>query len=300
MPKISVVIPAYNAAEHICEAIESVLKQTHPDLEVIVVDDGSKDGTGDLVRARFPLVICITKPNGGASSARNVGCRMATGEYIAFLDADDAWHPQKTTAQVALMAAYPQADLSRVAVSEETLDWREPLMPTDGGLPVHSCYQRIGDGFEHPFFATSAVLVRRTAFLAVGGFDESLNIAEDIDFFLKVMAKAPCVPMVSAFGLYKRPIKGSLGDDSEAGYVRLFQVYERFLKEHPQCRADMGQRHINQVLARLRARYAASQYRNGRGWDAARSALTSMRVWPNALALRVLGLLIFKPRKAGA
>ncbi|MHC4784098.1 MAG: glycosyltransferase family 2 protein [Planctomycetota bacterium] len=98
--KISVVIPAYNAEKHIARAIESVLAQTRPADEVIVIDDGSSDGTGDVVRSFGDKVIFIQQENAGASVARNAGIEAATSDWIAFLDADDEWLPNKLQLQV--------------------------------------------------------------------------------------------------------------------------------------------------------------------------------------------------------
>jgi glycosyltransferase involved in cell wall biosynthesis len=296
MPKVSVVIPAYNASRHICDAVQTALDQTYADIEVIVVDDGSKDGSGDLVRSRFPQVTCVTKPNGGASSARNLGCQMATGEFIAFLDSDDEWHPEKIEAQVALMRAYPKADLCRTTLQETPVRGHASLPRDAAGLPTHTQYTRFVEGFNHPFFATSTVMVRKAACDRAGGFDPQLNVAEDIDFFLRVMAKAPLVPCVSGVATFKRPVKGSLGDDSEEGYVRLLQVYPRFLRLHPDVREELGLLAVRRMLATLWGRYASSQYRKGKGLDAIRSALHSFFVYPNTLSARVLALVVIKPR----
>ncbi len=300
MSSVSVVIPAYNATQYIADALRSVLAQTHTDLEIIVVDDGSKDGTSDLVRTQFPQVTCITKPNGGASNARNVGCRMASGEFIAFLDADDAWHPQKIAAQVALMLAYPQADLCRTTADETPLGSTPPLMTPGQRLPEHTCFTTLKEGFADPFFATSTVMVRKTAYTVAGGFDEQLAIAEDIDFFLKVMSRAPCVPKLSGVACFKRPVIGSLGDDSEAGYVRLLEVYTRFLAEHPQASREMGAGQVRKTLARLWARYAASLYRNGKSGASLQACLHSLTRRPNVMAIQVLGLLARRAVRPGA
>ncbi|MHC5141971.1 MAG: glycosyltransferase family 2 protein, partial [Planctomycetota bacterium] len=98
--KISVVIPAYNAEKHIARAIESVLAQTRPADEVIVIDDGSSDATAEVVRSFGDKVIFIQQENAGASVARNAGIEAATSDWIAFLDADDEWLPNKLQLQV--------------------------------------------------------------------------------------------------------------------------------------------------------------------------------------------------------
>lgn len=108
LPTVSVVIPAYNAAETIERALNSVYAQTYPNLiEVIVVDDGSQDATAQIVRERFPEVILIQQENAGVAVARNVGVARATGDLIAFLDADDEWLPEKTAVHVGVMREHP-------------------------------------------------------------------------------------------------------------------------------------------------------------------------------------------------
>ena len=108
MPALSVVIPAYNVARFITAAVELALAQTMGDLEVIVVDDGSTDETATLVRCiSDPRVVLVNKPNGGLSSARNAGIRVARGRYLGFLDGDDIWFPEKAEKQIAALEAEP-------------------------------------------------------------------------------------------------------------------------------------------------------------------------------------------------
>lgn len=112
MTTISVIIPAYNAEASIAEAVESALLQTYAPLEVIVVDDGSTDGTARLVENRFgSSVVLHRQRNGGASTARNAGMRLAKGDILAFLDADDLWLPMKLDAQMSALAQFPTADV---------------------------------------------------------------------------------------------------------------------------------------------------------------------------------------------
>ncbi len=106
-PIISVVIPTYNRAAFICRAVDSALGQTYAPLEVVVVDDGSKDDTREVLRKYGDRIRYVAKENGGVSSARNVGVREATGEYIAFLDSDDTWVPEKLAVQMDIFRAHP-------------------------------------------------------------------------------------------------------------------------------------------------------------------------------------------------
>src|SRR3990170_2838516 len=100
MPKVSVIIPTYNREKYIVETLQSVFAQTFTDYEVIVIDDGSTDNTADVLRPYLDRIVYIRKPNGGQGSARNVGIKVAKGEYIAFLDSDDLWMPEKLELQV--------------------------------------------------------------------------------------------------------------------------------------------------------------------------------------------------------
>ena len=107
-PTVSVVIPAHNAEAWIGDAIDSVLTQTHAATEIIVVDDGSTDGTGARLREYGEKIRVVTQPNAGVSQSRNVGMRAARGEFIAFLDADDVWDPRKLELQVWAMRENPE------------------------------------------------------------------------------------------------------------------------------------------------------------------------------------------------
>lgn len=287
MPLVSVVIPAYNAEKFIVQALDSLAVQTYPSVEVIVVDDGSRDATADVVARAHPEVRCIRQANGGASSARNRGVQEARGEFIAFLDADDVWHPDKLRAQVALMQAHSDVLLSRTGMSEVPLLDQARFPDVSNGLPEHKLIPSLGPSLMSPYFATSTVMVRRQAFLAVGGFDTAFKVAEDVDLYLRVLARCPKVLMLSPAAVFKRPVVGSLGDDDEEGYVQLLRVYERFLSAHPHVVRDVGSRVVHAAVANLWARYAGSLRRAGKRGRALGAALRSMREQPNALALRV-------------
>src|SRR3990172_7360951 len=111
MPKVSVIIPTYNREKYIVETLQSVFEQTFTDYEVIVIDDGSTDNTSVVLKPYLDRIVYIRKPNGGQGSARNVGIKKAKGEYIAFLDSDDLWLPEKLEIQVRYLDGHPEAGL---------------------------------------------------------------------------------------------------------------------------------------------------------------------------------------------
>lgn len=198
-PTVSVVIPAYNAARWIEETLQSVFAQDYPDYEVIVVDDGSTDNTAEVVD-RFPQVRCIRKPNGGQASARNVGIRAAQGQYIAFLDADDLWLPEKLRVQ---MEHLQKTGLAWVYSDVLAFDGQ-----TGKPLFASSKWYRLYDGDIAAqllllCFISSPLIVERSVFDEVGFFDEALLLRnrEDWEMWLRIAARYPV-------GLIRRPLAG--------------------------------------------------------------------------------------------
>lgn len=163
--KISTVIPAYNSEPFISDTIQSVLAQTHEIAEIIVVDDGSSDRTGD-VAASFPRTRVIRRPNGGQGAARNTGVHAASGEWIAFLDHDDLWAPQKT--EIQLRCVTPEVGV----VHANRFD------------TIH-----FGNLWHRQTHITpSGALVRKQTLMDVGGFEESRTVmgVEDLTLWLKI------------------------------------------------------------------------------------------------------------------
>ena len=187
--RISAVIPAYNAMPDVMEAVESVLAQSLPVAEVVVVDDRSSDGTGDAVRARFGDRVRVLRGTfGSASASRNAGWRAATGDWIAFLDADDLWKPNKLAVAIQRLAAAPHADWYFSDGSVSWTDGREypSLLELYIDLEEPYCGKPVAELCEVNFILTSSVVVRRSALEAAGGFDETLSHAEDVDLWIKL------------------------------------------------------------------------------------------------------------------
>ena len=172
---ISVVIPTFNRAEVVGEAIESVLAQTYPSVEVIVVDDGSTDSTVDLLEERYgsePHVRVIAAEHGGVSQARNVGIEAATGELLAFLDSDDLMRPSKLELQLATLE-----DRRCDAVLT-----RQCIEASDVPLPDRVMGQA---GYDDAVYHMSILLRTRDA-RAIGGFDVGIELGEDLDFAFRL------------------------------------------------------------------------------------------------------------------
>lgn len=188
-PVVTVVVPAYNAAAFISRAVDSVLAQTFADFELLVVDDGSTDDTRAVLASYGGRIRVLAKTNGGPAAARNHGLRQAQGRYIAFLDADDHWRPEKLERQVQLL--HSRLDVGFCSTATAVVD--------TAGAPAGDwpCYNA-SDPLPDTLFmrgaaisgSTSGVLARRALLDALGGFDETLRGFEDPDLWIRLSARA--------------------------------------------------------------------------------------------------------------
>jgi len=188
--KFSVVIPTYNRVDRLENALKSVFAQTFSNYEVIVVDDGSTDGTQKFLE-KYPSVRAIYQINQGPAAARNTGIRAASGEFVVFLDSDDWWAPDKLERQARYLDSHP--DVALVHGYFESVDDRGvPLPKPEFRKTWWDAFRSRGDRYENWLHAegcgiqTSAVAIRRSCFDQAGLFDPSLRICEDYDLFLRV------------------------------------------------------------------------------------------------------------------
>lgn len=185
---VSVVIPTYNFGSFIADAITSVLAQTHPAAEIIVVDDGSTDDTESIVRKFSENVRYIKQENAGVCAARNLGVAESCGKYIAFLDADDAWLPDKIEKQVAKFARDDGIGLVHCGMKEFDSESGDTLqLHLEGGEGWVA--QRIALWEKPVIGPPSSIMVRREVIDEVGGFDTRLKNGEDWEFCLRVARK---------------------------------------------------------------------------------------------------------------
>jgi len=185
--KVSVIIPTYNRALMLKEAIDSVWAQDFQDFELIVVDDGSTDQTSEILNAYREDITLLRQPNQGVSSARNAGIKAASGSLVAFLDSDDLWLPQKLARQVDFFIANPEAQICQ---TEET--WIRNNVRVN---PKKRHKKLSGLIFEPSLnlclVSPSAVMIRHSLFKTVGLFDESLPACEDYDLWLRISCQYP-------------------------------------------------------------------------------------------------------------
>lgn len=216
-PLVSVIIPVYDCESYLAEAIESVLAQTYRPIEVIVVDDGSGDGSQEVAKRFGSAVRCVAQPHSGAGAARNRGVDLAQGHFIAFLDADDIWTKDKLHRQVAAFDADSGLDMvfgyARQFISPE-LD------------------ESVRKGLRCPSedmagYVPGALLVKRDAFLRVGPFETHWQIGELVDWFSKAMEMGLRSMLLPEVVLHRRlhtTNQGIRERKSQVDYVRILKA----------------------------------------------------------------------------
>lgn len=266
---ISVVIPLYNKVQHITRAINSVLAQTYQNFELIVVDDGSTDGSGEVVRRISDLRIrLITEKNAGVSAARNRGISEALGELVAFLDADDEWLPGFLDTVLDLRARYPEAGMYATSYRfcKDAIVWRPAFVDCpeelQGGL-IQDYFQA---GLGPPPVCSSAVMIPRRILQEAGGFPVGLQRGEDIQVWTRIalLYRVAWSPVDSAkYNLFAQ--KSACNDAPLGPDVGAAVAIEEFLQADREALSP--RHHIEEYLAAMRLTHAmACHLRGNRTW----------------------------------
>jgi len=249
---VTTVIPTYNRARDVVRAVESTAAQTYPaDLhEIIVVDDGSSDGTAELLHERFgDRIRVLRKANGGVSAARNHGIEHARGDVIALLDSDDTWHPEKLALQIDVLRR--RRDVGMVLTSALAVDVqgrpcgvmsRRATLPVDGHVLPYV--------LRNPIMIPSTAVVRTAVAREIGGFDVQLRTAEDLKFHLEVACRYPIAVLERPLVYYTMQNGLSASVESYADQLR---VIEAFVLAHAD---QIDKRHRNAALFRAHMRSA--------------------------------------------
>lgn len=207
MPSLAIVIPAYNAEKHLAQTLKSVLRSTYSDLEVLVINDGSKDRTAEVAAGLGDArVRVITRPNSGASASRNFGIDAADSEYIALLDSDDIWHPEKAHLQIKVLRENPDFGYTFT----EFLSW-------DGGDTAEFDASAVSDALDPKFTGwihhhmlltnwslPSSTIFRRSAWNQSGGFLCDDHQTDDWEYFARVSRDFQFAKLRDPMVLYRR------------------------------------------------------------------------------------------------
>jgi glycosyltransferase involved in cell wall biosynthesis len=290
MPQVSVVIPAYNAADHIEACLASVFHQhISPSPEVIVVNDGSTDATLEKLRSTTGLV-CLTQSNRGPAAARNAAIAYARGAYIAFLDADDLWPEDKLQKQIDLLQRHPDAAMcfGDCRQFDGERRWPHTLFEEAGhgrcawgeGPYVPDAYARL---LRNNFITTGSVVVRRQVLEDLGGFDPSLRLVEDLELWLRIARRHPII-WSEDICLLRRRHTGNLSREAEAMSLAYLKVLQR---QRDCCGMDLARWNIdlNAIVASEYREMAARSLTARRPNDATRWAWQSFTTRPNLRAL---------------
>lgn len=217
--KVSIVIPAYNARDYIAACLRSIEKQTYKNVEVIVVDDGSTDGTSDLIKQSFSQVRLFRTGNKGPAAARNLGIAQVTGEFVAFIDTDDQWRVEKLAKQVRYLKEHPGAQM--VITDNHFVAPDGSLLKTTDKEKTLIEGDVVNNIFAHSEVCTPTVMVRSTVFERVGVFREELTTCEDDNLWMRIAEH-------SEVGLIAEPLADIQvrPDSSSRGRQGLENLYE--------------------------------------------------------------------------
>jgi glycosyltransferase involved in cell wall biosynthesis len=282
LPTVSVVIPAYNQARFLAGALESVLTQTYPALEIVVVDDGSTDATGEVLAGFRGRVAVVRQPNNGVSSARNAGVAGSAGDLVAFLDADDQWLPDKLARQIARHVREPDLGLVHCGIQEIDADGRALGVRTEGieGRVAGRLLRFDGAAI---LGGGSAALIPRTVFDRVGGFDPLLSTSADWDLYYRIAKDHP-IGFVDEVLVRYRLHGAGMHTNVDLMAQDMLRAFSRaFASELP---ADAPEARV--AYANLHYVLAGSYFVAGRPWKfgehAARALVRSPAVLPRFLA----------------
>ena len=239
-PLVTVVIPAFNAERFLERTLQSALGQTHEQLEVIVVDDGSTDATKSIAERfaqRDSRLKVFSVANGGVASARNLGLHEGKGEFVAFLDSDDLWHPTKLQHQIDALTKPEGSNTAASYTMMRIIDTNDRVIRNGSGVG-YTGYIFARHLFSRPVGNGSSLLVRRETALLVGGFDPSwaarrIGGCEDLDFELKIAARYP-IQAVRLFLVGYRAYPGNMSSDGLRVARSVLSTVESHIEAHPE------------------------------------------------------------------
>jgi glycosyltransferase involved in cell wall biosynthesis len=280
--RVSVILPTYNRARYIRSALDSAIGQTHAPCEIIVVDDGSTDETAEVCGGYGQPVTYLHKPNGGVSSARNVGIREAKGDFVAFLDSDDVWMPEKLARQVEFLSdrdfGFALSEIEYVDADDRLTGrstFRSHLGP-DGDL-LRALLAR-------PFCIASILIFRRSVIDAIGLFDESLRTAEDIDYLLRAASRFKGGLVDTPLVKYRRTPGSLSGEVFTRNRLRALAKLSSYAPEA----AARYRRVIDKTVASIHVSYARDLLWARRANEARLELSESLRHRPSVEALVLL------------
>jgi glycosyltransferase involved in cell wall biosynthesis len=273
VPRISVVIATYNRASLLAQTIDSVLQQNFQDCELIVVDDGSTDGTRTLLQSYPSRVSYLYQENRGPSAARNLGVRHAKAPWIAFQDSDDLSKPDHLEALYACANDHPDCGMvfGNGAYLGGPYRRRETIIPEAKSRRLANDGVRLVDLFEKSIVRLQASLISKAAYLAAGGHDESLRICMDLDLSFRLFMLYPVVYLDRVVFLYRRH-DGNVGRNEELRLTENIRVMQKLIEQFPVAERELGRRRIAERMSYRYYRLAKGRWKRGQR-ELARNAI---------------------------
>mgnify|MGYP000684036772 CR=1 FL=1 len=281
-PFVSVVIPIFNGALFIARAVESVLAQTYKDFEIIIVDDGSTDDSRVVLTqfANQPFIRCLYQDNAGPAQARNLGIESALGEYIAFLDCDDFWFPEKLEAQVAMLRGNSHPVL--VHSNYEVIASEGRIIQQAKAGQTRDAFHKAFSGGQAPLLSTT--IISRILLEQVGKFDPNLWVSEDSDLILRLYERVPfeCIEQTLVHKFQQIHGDSDIPYDKDTHQKNVLTSRERFLT-CVQNRPTLNQEQLTALNREWSSFYIMKggfQERQGRWAEARRQYLSAIAKEP--------------------
>jgi glycosyltransferase involved in cell wall biosynthesis len=281
-PTVTALVPTYNNDRYICETVESVLAQTYPIHEIIVVDDGSTDRTGEVLAPYAGRIHYVRQANAGAPTARNTGLALATGQWVALLDSDDLWVANKTQLQIEYALRNPSCSavysdmktFDSTGIIEESVKVSRNLT-----MPSGRIFPQL---FAETLFQTSSLIIRKSCIDQIGSFDTTLRMGEDYEFFLRLAQHYEFGYVDQPLVLYRQhPRQLTRTGQQQPEQPWEFLALKKIIDQYPEVYEQLGREHIHH---RLSASYFALGYaclEEGDYKNARRLIREALRYWPD-------------------
>lgn len=280
---VSVIIPTYNSERYVADAVKSVLAQSYRPHEIIVVDDGSTDGTARVLEPFVGAIRYLYQENRGEPAARNTGMRAATGEFIAFLDADDLWVPEKLELQMAYFVAHPgcafvYSDMS--TFDENGIVDASVKVRFNITFPSGNIFRPL---FRETLFGSGSVVFRKACLEKAGYFDEDFLVGSDYEMWLRMARHYECGVVDQPLLRYRQHPHMStrgLGRAMRNGVPWEVEALKKILCLHPQAAGELGRTMIKQRLSKPFADMAHTWLQLGERKQARRLFRQAIAYWP--------------------
>lgn len=285
-PRVSVVIPAYNAEDYIAATIESVLAQTYQNHEIIVVDDGSTDRTLQVLRNIELRIKVLAKTNGGPASARNLAINNSVGEFIAFLDSDDLWTPDKLAEQIAFLDLHPEVGL----LFGEALMFNEingeKVIQQKIGYTGDPTFRQLLFG---DFIPNSTVIIRRACVERIGLLNESRDLiaVEDYEYWMRIARAFPMAGIAKPLAYYRIHEGNLMGDGGniDRGHDLAITAIKEIERQFPQMWEET-QVDRNLLFAKLQIRAAFAWKERGQWRECLKHVARALKISRNPRVFR--------------